>query len=193
MQHKKRVSLAMTLLVAAGPGCTLGPHGPLSGWTSHRSSLSAEEMASSLAEVSSLAPEAVPAAIARLEDGAAAGSAQDRLKLAYLLGRFDAPTSDPDRATEILRGLSPAFQDKRAQEIARLLGRTLTLERELSLAHSRTAELQQQIEQLKGLERELEDRSRTIEPLPNAPGEPHSGDGAPAQTPSAVTPGGPSP
>ncbi|HEX9594452.1 MAG TPA: hypothetical protein VGB12_14090 [bacterium] len=190
MWHNHGVSLAMTLLLAACTGCTTGPHGPFSGWAARGSSLSAEQTIAYLDEVSRLEHEAVPAEIQRLEVGAAEGSAGDQLKLAYLLSRTDCATADPDRAWELLKGLAPAFQDKGAQGIARLLGRTITLERQLGLARSKTTELQQKIERLKGLERQLDDSNSTIERLPAPADGSLSGSHESGQAPATATQGG---
>jgi|GEM_PF-5886680 len=202
MWRKNRVSLAMTLLLMACTGCRTAPHTPLVGPVPSTPvpgpvlpgpSLTAPEMATLLAEAARLAPEAVPAEIERLEVAADEGRTGDRLKLAHLLSRTDSATSDPDRALAILKGLAPAFQDPETQEIARLLTRILTLERDLRLARRQTAELQQKIERLKGLERDLDDSNGTIEPLSTPPGEPPPRTRKPAQAPAATTRGGPSP
>jgi hypothetical protein len=193
MWRKNRLSLTMTLLLAAATGCTAGPHGPLSGWVRHRATLTAGQMATALHEVSGLAPEAVPAEIQRLEVATAKGRAADRLKLACLLGRTDSGTPDPDRALTLLEGLASAFQDQATQEIAHLLARTFALERDLRLARHQTAELQQKIEQLKGLERELDDSDGTIEPLSTPPARLAPQPREPVARPPATTPGGPSP
>jgi hypothetical protein len=190
MWRKHGVTLGVTLLLAASTGCTTGPHGPISGWASHGPSLSADQMVAYLDEVSRLEHEAVPAEIQRLEVGTAEGRAGDQLKLAYLLSRTDCATPDPDRAWELLKGLAPAFQDKGAEVIARLLGRTITLERQLGLARSKTTELQQKIERLKGLERQLDDSNSTIEQLPAPAHGPLSGSHESGQAPAAVTQGG---
>ena len=190
MRCEKRISLAITLLLSTGTGCTTGP---VSRWSPHGPSLTVGGMAACLEEVSDLAPEAVPVEIARLEGGAVEGSAADRLKLAYLLSRSDTSVSDPDRAWEILKGLMPTLRDRDAQEIARLLARTITLERALRVERDRTAEAQQKIERLKGLERELDDSSRASQPLSPTPGESPPDGKLPARTPAATSHGGPSP
>jgi len=202
MWRKNRVSLALALFLAAFTGCGTAPHTPLVGAVPanpvpepvlHGPALSAAEMATILAEASGLAPEAVPAEIERLQAAAAEGRPGDRLKLAYLLSRTDSARSDPDRGLALMQGLTPALQDPEAQAIARLLAHTLTLEHDLRLARRETAELQQKIERLKGLERELDDSNGPIEPLSTPPGEPLTPTREPAQTPSTTTRRGPSP
>jgi len=202
MWRKNRVSLALTVLLAACTGCRTAPHPPvagavpstpLSGPALPGPPLTAAEMAALLAKVARLAPELVPAEIERLETTATGGGADERLELAYLLSRTDSAGFDSDRALELLKGLAPAFEDPEAEAIARLLARTLTLERDLRLARRETAELQQKIERLKGLERELDDSDGPIEPLSTPPGGPLTPTREPAQTPAATTQRGPSP
>jgi len=193
MWRKNRISLALMLFLATATGCAAGRHALLSGRMGDTPSLTAGQMATALHEVSALAPEAIPAEIQRLEGGAADDRAGDRLKLAYLLGRAGSGTSDPDRALALLKGLEPAFQDPAAQEMARLLAGTFTLEKELRRARRQTAELQEKIEQLKGLERELDDPGATIEPLSPPAKRPVPDSHEPVASPSATTPGGPSP
>jgi len=202
MWRKTRVSLVMTLLLAACTGCRTAPHTPVVGPVPSTPlpeavlrgpSLTAAEMAALLAEVSRMAPETVPAEIERAKAAATKGRASDRLQLAYLLSRTDSATSDPDRALALLKSMAPAFPDPETQEIARLLARTVTLERDLRLARRETAELQQKIERLKGLERELDDSNGPIEPTSRPPAEPLRDTRKPAQTPPATPQGGPSP
>jgi len=202
MRRKTRVWLVMTLLLAACTGCRTAPHTPVVGSTPatplpalvlRGPSLTAAEMAALLAQVSRVAPESVPSEIQRAEAGVVEGRASDQLQLAYLLSRTDSATADPDRALALLNGMAPAFRDPETQEVARLLARILSLERDLRLARRETAELEQKIERLKGLERELDDTNGPIEPLPRPPAEPLPDTGKPAQTPPATPQGGPSP
>lgn len=102
---------------------------------------------------------AVRAEIKHLQ-GLGTPDAADRLKLAWLLSRNNAPAADLARAEEQLEGLERLFDDAATRHFVRLLQRTLAAERSLRQERKKTAELYEKLQQIKKLELELQERSQ---------------------------------
>lgn len=104
----------------------------------------------------------------------AAGSAEDRLKLAWLLSQDGFAQGGAARGQELLAGLEGSLADPLLQEYVRLLRQSLAQEALLRKEHQRAEELQGKIDRLKDLERDLLDLSKSRPPVrkPPAPSPP---------------------
>ena len=99
------------------------------------------------------------AEIARLQ-GLAPRSAGDRLMLAYLLSLDNASPADLMRAEEQLEGLEFQFGDPATRLFVHMLQRTVAAERALRKEKKRAADLQEKLQQIKKLERDLQERNQ---------------------------------
>lgn len=99
-------------------------------------------------------PELLRADIARL-DSERTLSVNTRFKLAILLGRTDDP-ADIERGLKILAGLEG--ESKAAQALIDLASEMLRARLGVQRQHARAAELQQRIDQIKALEKSLQQR-----------------------------------
>jgi hypothetical protein len=169
MWFRTHFLLTSAALLAGCAGLGAGPqatspsagHGPAAApekQTLADNALTPAQLAEYIGKVSKLEGEAAIAEAKRLE-ATAHGNAGDRLKLAYLLARDGARPEDLARARELLTGI--ALDDAGTREIARLLQRIVRLEQNVRQERVKATELQEKIEQLKSLERELQERGQS--------------------------------
>jgi hypothetical protein len=117
--------------------------------------LTPSQVTAYMGEVSKLDAVALNAQIRRLQAGAR-GSAGDRLKLAYLLGREGSMPKDLVKARALLEGLPDTFDDPGTRELVRLLQRVVKLEQQFLQVRRKASELQDKIDQLMSLEQTLQ-------------------------------------
>jgi len=130
--------------------------------------LSASRLLAGLQHVAALKPKIAKQMIDHSKTGAAEQTAGDRFELVLLLSQKAVDDKALKRALQLLDGLEADAVETSVREILRLLRRNLLLEQQYRSEQRKTAELQEKIEYLKGLERELEETNRRME-APSSP------------------------
>jgi hypothetical protein len=145
-------ALTVAALLLALGGCTLPPEYPTLPLLTEQG---ASAMLSELARVSELPPELRRREIAELED-MRRPDATRRFQLAALLEREDGVES-LERSLKILNGLPKP--DARTRALLELMKQSLKTRIELSQQTARSQELQDKLEQIKALEKSLQQRA----------------------------------
>ncbi|HQT01207.1 MAG: hypothetical protein B7Y26_02790 [Hydrogenophilales bacterium 16-64-46] len=151
--------LACVLLGA----CTLPPAPPIEQAAAQNRTLSTLDSTDALDElvrINAQSGDAQRAERTRL-DGERLGTARLQFRLALLLGRDDDPASQ-ERALKLLGSLDTS--DARAQALVDLTRTSLKAQLDARRQASRTQELQARIEQLKALEKSLQQRDDAPKP-----------------------------
>lgn len=156
------VSFVLILLLAgcAGGGLPLRAPEPAQALPAPApSDLTPVQMARYMADAAAWQADALAAELRHLQAGPL--TAADRFKLAWLLARKGGRVEDAARAQELLAGLEGAFADAGARQLLLLVQRIARLELEVRQERRRATALQDKIELLKGLERDLHERAKS--------------------------------
>jgi hypothetical protein len=107
--------------------------------------------------------------VARLTADPAGLPPADRYELALLLARKGTDEKTANRAASLLKSLEENTANRAVRKILQLQQRILLLEKQYQTEWRKTAQLQQKIERLKGLEQDLEKSRPMQESLPPQP------------------------
>jgi hypothetical protein len=172
MHLKHHIGLVIALL---GAGCAPLPDGhPLSTVTWQRpadtgTDLSPDRLGALMGQVAALDDVSAQKEIARLESGVVQSSAADRLKLAYLLSLESSRLEDQRQADALLEDLISDLENGDTRILVRLLQSNIRLQLLLGEERSKAAELTRKIQQIKGLEKELQQHNFTTDPPHTSP------------------------
>jgi hypothetical protein len=146
-----RTPILAVLLLAVG-ACALPPEYPaLLG----HGDAGAPALLAEMARIDGLTPEQRRRELAALDTGRRLDAAR-RFQLAILLEREDSPES-LERSLKLLNAV--AAPDARTEALVDLMKRSVTTRLELKQQVARTQELQSRLEQIKALEKSLQQRS----------------------------------
>lgn len=164
MHPRHHIGLVIALISA---GCAPLSDGQSVPW--HRpadtgTDLSPDRLGALMGQVAAMDSASAQREIARMEPGVMQSSAAERLKLAYLLSRENSGMEDLRQADTLLEDLMPALEDGDTRILARLLQSNIRLQLLLGEERSKAAELTRKIQQLKGLEKELQQHNFTTDP-----------------------------
>lgn len=135
--------------------------------------LSPARLGTLLNQVDSLDATAAQTEIVRLQRDTARRDATEQLRLACLLSRREDRTPENLRqADTLLENLISGLRDSETRALARLLQRNIRLQLSLAAAHSQVAEYTRKIQQIKGLEQELQQHNLTTDPASDSPSTP---------------------
>ncbi|MBI5463278.1 MAG: hypothetical protein HY941_13935 [Gammaproteobacteria bacterium] len=119
--------------------------------------------------LAALDPASARREIARLKSNMAQSSVAERLKLAALLNREHNGMDELRQADTLLENLIPDLEDGDTRALARLLQHNIRLQLLLTEERNTVAELTRKIQQIKGLEEELQQHNSTTDPSQTLP------------------------
>lgn len=178
MRPRHRIIAWLIALLCAGCAPLPRVHAPTAPTTTGRQQtdtgrdlyLSPARVGALVGAVSGMDATAAEQEIVRLQQGMARRGPAERLKLAALLGRRENGTlEDLRRADTLMDALIPGLENDDSRALARLLQRNIRLQLSLEEEHEKVAEFSRKIQQLKGLEEELQQHNATPDPAPDTP------------------------
>lgn len=125
-------------------------------------SLTVPRMLSALQRVAAVDTKEAGRLSKQLQNGSAELFAGERFELALLLSQKGASNKSLKQALRLLEELESDAGEPGVREVLQLQQRTLTLEQLYRTERKKSIELQNKIEYLKGLERELDESNRQI-------------------------------
>lgn len=131
--------------------------------------LSPNRLGTLMGQVAALDHASYQREIARLKSSLTQSSAAERFTLAYLLSLENSGIKDLHQADALLEDLISTLEDGDTRIVARLLQSNIRLQLSLGEERSKAEELTRKIQQLKGLEEELQQHNYTTDPPQTSP------------------------